>query len=451
MTISVLLREGEVPANISQQHGWLSKCRFPTQASTPLADLLLCLRPPKLVWPKGQGKCPTKSQPDCMEHIGRFKHQIVRPISHHFSPRNLRARPTTYNFFSPQHRSLPDPPGHPMAPWPVLVRRIDVVVPWLDGRSILSPSRPSTPWAGAPPAMSAMSAMSHGSQVAPNLEKTWENLMRTSYVFLSCGNSMKISGGFWWPIHEEHHPLNEATWRAWVYWSCALHLGIWGHCAICCQPKMSIVEAWFVAIFGSDTKSFDFEVTPNSFQSWHLDISIHFLSKSVQKHDVHSVDPGASRAYASIAADLPMENVCIHLSVFADVLWSSKWKFIHQGAKVCQKSQRSGEFQGRMDNLAHRGCTIGIKIQVAHTLLKKITGRLHWSKIPNIPKAESTITAFLANIDNIFAVPWIIDCICISNFPGNVTIPRQNDLQLTNPLSSHWATDSANTWPHVGR
>jgi hypothetical protein len=24
-------------------------------------------------------------------------------------------------------------------------------------------------------------------------------------------------------------------------------------------------------------------------------------------------------------------------------------------------------------------------------------------------------------------------------------------LQLTNPLSSHWATDSANTWPHVGR
>ena len=283
------------------------------------------------------------------------------------------------------------------------------------------------------------------------LGETWENLMRTSYVFLSCGNSMKISGGFWWPIHEEHHPLNEATWRAWVYWSCALHLGIWGHCAICCQPKMSIVEAWFVAIFRSDTKSFDFEVTPNSFQSWHLDISIHFLSKNVQKHDVHSVDPGASRAYASIAADLPMENVCIHLSVFADVLWSSKWKFIHQGAKVCQKSQRSGEFQGRMDNLAHRGCTIGIKIQVAHTLLKKITGRLHWSKIPNIPKAESTITAFLANIDNIFAVPWIIDCICISNFPGNVTIPRQNDLQLTNPLSSHWATDSANTWPHVGR
>ena len=168
---------------------------------------------------------------------------------------------------------------------------------------------------------------------------------------------------------------------------------------------MSIVEAWFVAIFRSDTKSFDFEVTevtPNSFQSWHLDISIHFLSKNVQKHDVHSVDPGASRAYASIAADLPMENVCIHLSVFADVLWSSKWKFIHQGAKICQKSQRSGEFQGRMDNLTHRGCAIGIKIQVAHTLLKKITGRLHWSKIPNIPKAESKITAFLANIDNIY-------------------------------------------------
>ena len=56
--------------------------------------------------------------------------------------------------------------------------------------------------------------------------------MRTSYVFLSCGNSMQISGGFWWPIHEEHHPFNEATWRAWVYWSCALHLGIWWHCAI---------------------------------------------------------------------------------------------------------------------------------------------------------------------------------------------------------------------------
>ena len=44
-----------------------------------------------------------------------------RPISHHFSPRNLRARPTTYNIynsFSPQHRGPPDPPGHPMAPWP---------------------------------------------------------------------------------------------------------------------------------------------------------------------------------------------------------------------------------------------------------------------------------------------------------------------------------------------